>query len=145
MDAKPVYYPGCRIRLTCNLQKYNPKLVAGVEGTILKSESRLGDRFCQVSFDNIGILDCLYDGLDPIRPTEYNERAKAYEDRSMAELKTASNVVLYTGPRGGFKYLSYTMMSNGISNSISNGDKSSAESIIIKLKSLGIPVTTSIV
>ncbi len=145
MDAKPVYYPGCRIRLTCNLQKYNPKLVVGVEGTILRSESRLGDRFCQVSFDDIGVIDCLYDGLDVVRSIEYNERAKAYEDRSMAELKTASNVVLYTGPRGGFKYLSYTTMSNGISCSLSNGDKSSAESIIAKFKTLGIPVTTSIV
>ena len=104
--------------------------------------SRGSDRFITVRFPGITTLDVLWDSLEII-----DEEALKEIDRQkqlFAEnLKGAEDVTLYVGPRGGFKYLSYsyTDKESGINVHTSEGFRDKAYRILDILKEYGIPVT----
>jgi len=69
------------------------------------------------------------------------ELAKLREER-LEDLKTARNVVQTTGPRGGFRSLSYEYDSrHGGVNHISNANREEAEEVIKLFKTYNIEVT----
>ena len=122
-----------KVRLKCDLTKYIPNLVEGSEGYTVQISgiwSRASDRFVGVNFPGKGTLDVLWESLEII-DMEYLAEKKERERKRLEELKTAYDVVKYVGPRGGFKYLSYTYLDlNGIKNHTSNSSKKEAEKLI---------------
>ena len=57
------------------------------------------------------------------------------DKESLEQLKTVTDVVLYVGPRGGFKYLSYRINKN----TVWNGNKKSGLEELEIFKYYGIP------
>ena len=136
---------GTKVKLTVDLTQYAKGLVAGTEGITVGRQgmwSRGSDRFITVRFPGITTLDVLWDSLEII-----DEEALKEIDRQkqlFAEnLKGAEDVTLYVGPRGGFKYLSYsyTDKESGINVHTSEGFRDKAYRILDILKEYGIPVT----
>ncbi len=136
---------GTKVKLTVDLTQYANGLVAGTEGITVGRQgmwSRGSDRFITVRFPGITTLDVLWDSLEII-----DEEALKEIDRQkqlFAEnLKGAEDVTLYVGPRGGFKYLSYsyTDKESGINVHTSEGFRDKAYRILDILKEYGIPVT----
>ncbi len=123
---------GVKVRLKVDLTKYKPGLVAGTEGTTIGNHdiwSRGSDRFIGVHFPEKGTLDVLWESLDII--DEEDLKKPEQENLQLEELKSATEVVKFVGPRGGFRYLSYTYTdSNGIQVHISNGFRKDAEKLI---------------
>ena len=71
----------------------------------------------------------LWESLDII--DEEDLKKPEQENLQLEELKSATEVVKFVGPRGGFRYLSYTYTdSNGIQVHISNGFRKDAEKLI---------------
>lgn len=136
-----------KVRLTTDLTKYNKSLVPGVEGyTIGKYGiwSRGSDRFIGINFPGITTLDVLWESLEII-DKKYLEEISCREHELLDELKSATDVVKYIGPRGGFRYLSYSYTDkNGIHVSASNGFKNSAEELIKIFESYGIKIETRV-
>jgi len=98
-----------RSRFDCSidLTSYHPQLVKGVEGITIGAYgvwSKGSDRFVGVRFQGIGTFDVLWESLEIV---EFIADCKARERQQLEALKSARNVVRYTGPRGGFKCLSY--------------------------------------
>lgn len=136
---------GTKVKLTVDLTQYANGLVAGTEGITVGRQgmwSRGSDRFITVRFPGITTLDVLWNSLEII-----DEEALKEIDRQkqlFAEnLKGAEDVTLYVGPRGGFKYLSYSYMDkeSGINVHTSEGFRDKAYRILDILKEYGIPVT----
>lgn len=121
---------GINVELTTDLTKYHPNLISGTKGITIGEYgmySRGSDRFIGVNFPNIKIMDVLWDSL------------KIIDNKYLEEIEpeTAFDIKLVTGPKGGFKYLSYTYKSkNGIGIGVhcSNHDKNDANNVIEILK-----------
>ena len=91
--------------------------------------SRNFDRFVGVNFPGITILDVLWTGLEIIDEDYLREQAEAKRAK-MEALKSATNVVLTVGPRGGFRYLSYEYTdADGLRRGSSTGSGTEAEEL----------------
>lgn len=134
---------GIKVRLTVDLTKYKSGLVSGTEGTTIGTYgiwSRGSDRFVGVHFPEKGTLDVLWESLEII-DEEYLKRVKEQENTHFEELKSATEVVKFIGPRGGFRYLSYTYTdSNGIQIQTSNGFRKDADKLIDFFERNGIEI-----
>ncbi len=73
---------------------------------------------------------------------EYLEEVVAlHQEKQIEELRSARNVIVHVGPRGGFRYLSYEYTSvDGISVHSSNGFKDKAEKLIEIFEQYGVNV-----
>jgi hypothetical protein len=132
-----------KVRLTADLSRYAPGLVAGVEGYTIGEYglwSRGSDRFIGVCFPGIATLDVLWKSVEIIDEA-YLEEVAFLRKKQMIELKSARNVIMHVGPRGGFRYLSYEYTSmDGAQCSVSNGNKTESEHLIEVLKQYGVEV-----
>lgn len=91
-------------------------------------------------FPEKGTLDVLWESLEII-DEEYLKRVKEQENTHFEELKSATEVVKFIGPRGGFRYLSYTYTdSNGIQIQTSNGFRKDADKLIDFFERNGIEI-----
>jgi len=115
-----------RVRLLVDLSQYDRQLVKGIEGATVSPcgfWSRASDRFVAVQFANVGTFDILWQSLE-IRDRKFLAESKAQEKAKLKALKTATNVVRWTGPRGGFQCLSYEYVDgNGVLCHESMGDR----------------------
>jgi hypothetical protein len=135
---------GIKVRLKVDLTKYKVGLVAGTEGTTIGTYgmwSRSSDRFVGVHFPDKGTLDVLWGSLEII-DEEYLKNVKEQNERYFEELKSATNVVEFVGPRGGFRYLSFTYTdSGGHQIHTTNGFSKDADRLINFFERNGIEVT----
>lgn len=137
-----------KVRLMADLTQYGAGLTAGTEGITVGRQgmwSRGSDRFITVNFPGIATLDVLWKSLEIIDQDVLKEidlQKKAFEE----SLKTAYDVVLCLGPKGGFRSLSYTYIDaqTGCSVHTSNGFRTEAIPIIEKLKAYQIPIREEI-
>lgn len=136
-----------KVRLKADLTKYLPGLVEDTEGITVGMQgiwSRNSDRFVGVHFPGKGTLDVLWKSLEII-DEEFLLESKEKERRFLEEMKGAYDVIKYVGPRGGFKYLSYTYIdSKGIKNHTSNGFRGESEGIIKIFDDYGIAIETRV-
>lgn len=132
-----------KVKLIADLSKYAPGLLPGVEGYTIGEYgrwSRGSDRFIGVCFPEIATLDVLQESIEII-DKEYLEEATLRQKKQIEELKSARNVIMYVGSRGGFRHLSYEYTSvDGISVHVNNGFKDKAEKLIEIFKQYGINV-----
>jgi hypothetical protein len=127
-----------KVRLKVDLTQYLNGLVAGTEGITIGRYgmwSRQYDHFTGVKFP-MGSLDIAISSLEII-DEDYLKEIDAYKNKQLEALKTAKNIVVTKGPRGGFKELSYEY-SGG---SCGNGFKKESEELIEYFKSLGKEIT----
>ena len=135
---------GTKVKLTADLTNYAAGLVAGTEGITVGQQgmwSRGSDRFVTVRFPGIATLDVLWDSLEIIDEEALKEIER--QNQLFAEnLKGAKDVTLCVGPRGGFKYLSYsyTDKESGINVHTSVGFRDKAYKIMDILKQYHIPI-----
>ena len=94
-----------RVRLTCDLTKYMDGLVEGSEGVTVRDDPA-SDRAVYVQFDGLGMLPCYWQSLEII-DEEYLAEKEAERKEWFKRLKTARHVVYRTGPRGGWRSLSF--------------------------------------
>lgn len=123
-----------KVKLKVDLTRYLTGLIVGSEGYTVGTYgkwSRLNDNFTGVKFSNIGTLDVLIDSLEII-DEEYLKKLKNSKNKELEDLKTAENIEVTLGVRGGFKYLSYKYC-NGYRG---NGFKKQSEELIAYFKSL---------
>ncbi len=137
-----------KVKLTTDLTKYAEGLIAGIEGITVGRQgiwSRGSDRFITVSFPGIAMLDVLWNSLEIVdeEVIQENERQK---EIFVENLKTAQDVTLYLGPKGGFRSLSYSYFDkeSGIAVHTSVGFKEEAYKIIDILKTHNIPIKQEI-
>lgn len=134
---------GTKVKLTVDLTQYASGLVAGTEGITAGRQgmwSRGSDRFITVRFPGITTLDVLWDSLEIIDEEALKEID--HQQKLFAEnLKSAKDVTLYVGPRGGFKYLSYcyTDKESGVNVHATEGFRDQAYKILDILKEYDIP------
>lgn len=132
-----------RVRLMVDLTKYASGLIPGVEGYASGKHgmwSRGSDRFTGVNFPGITTLDVLWESLEII-DEEYLKEAEERQHNFIIDLKSATNVVLAVGPRGGFRYLSYSYRDkDGLQVHTSVGFKKEAEHLLQIFESYEIPV-----
>lgn len=127
-----------KVRLTVDLTKYLNGLVSGTEGITIGKHgmwSRQNDNFITVRFP-MGSLDVNMKSLEVI-DDNYLNKLDVRRTKELQDLKTATDIVVIYGSRGGFKYLSYKYIGDGISNSVSNGFKKPSEELIEYFKSIG--------
>ncbi|MCQ1528306.1 hypothetical protein [Lutispora saccharofermentans] len=136
-----------RVKLKSDLTRYADGLLPGIEGYTIGRYgiwSRGSDRFVGVTFPGIATLDILWSSLE-IVDDAYLKRVDQHQEEVKEELKTAKDVVKVIGPKGGFRYLSYSYTNkNGISCNTSMGFKTEAEKLIELFKNYGIPIKTEI-
>lgn len=135
---------GTKVKLTVDLTKYANGLFAGTEGITVGQQgmwSRGSDRFVTVCFHGITTLDVLWDSLEII-DEEVLKEIDRQKNLFAENLKGAKDVILYVGPRGGFKYLSYsyTDKESGINVHTSEGDREQAYKILDILQKCNIPI-----
>lgn len=139
---------GIKVRLKVDLTEYLPGLVIGTEGITIGTNgmwSCVSDRFVGVYFPGKGSLDVLWRSLEII-DKEYLKEVKENEARFLKDLKSASNVVKVVGPRGGFRYISYTFTnSEGIESHVTNAFRKEANKLIEFFNRNGIEITTKII
>lgn len=132
-----------RVKLKSDLTRYAEGLLPGIEGYTIGSYgawSRGSDRFIGVTFPGIATLDVLWSSLE-IVDEAYLNRVDQHQEEVKEELKTAKDVIKFIGPKGGFKYLSYSYTNKeGILCNTSIGFKIEAEKLIELFKNYGIPV-----
>jgi hypothetical protein len=131
-----------KMKLTVDLTSYRPGLVAGTHGFI-ESFSGSNDCFAKVSFPSLGVtyMDILWKSIEII-DDEYLEHASNEKRKFQESLKTAQDVVLTVGPKGGFKHLSYTHTIEGSIRHNSCGWKSEWDEVKPILEKYGIPIKT---
>ncbi len=133
---------GLKVRLRTDLTRYNKGLVPGVEGVTAGRQgmwSHVQDRFITVRFEGIATLDVLWSSLEII-DEDYLKQVEEDEKKFKEELKTARNVKIVFGPKGGFRYLDLEYDSDGHQWHRSIGSKSEADEVVQVLKGYGIPV-----
>jgi len=122
-----------RVKLLVDLTKYGEGLVEGVEGYTVGERgmwSRASDRFVTVCFPGIATLDVLWQSLEII-DEEYLKRVEEADKKWFNQIKTAKNVELILGPRGGFRSLSFEYIGDeGVVNHYSVGFRDKAEKIM---------------
>ena len=131
------------MRLKTDLTRYLAGLIVGSEGYTVGQYgmwSRGSDRFVGVHFPGIGTLDVLWEGLEII-DEEYLREAAERKAQLWEALKSATDVEVVRGPRGGFRYLSYRYIGpDGIPTSRSTGFKDEAEELLTVFRDQGIRV-----
>ena len=132
------------VRLKVDLSEYLTGLTTGTEGYTIGNYgmwSRSNDNFTGVHFPGIGSLDVLWSSLEII-DEEYLKEAEELRRQKLEEYKSAKDIIKYVGPRGGFKYLSFTYSNlNGITVHYSNGFKQESEKLIEYFRELNLPIT----
>ena len=133
-----------KVKLTVDLTRYAQGLTAGTEGYTVENQgmwSRGSDRFVTVNFPGIATLDVLWESLKII-DEEVLKEIEINRQIFIENLKTAHDVKLYLGPRGGFRHLSYRYIDKetGIPGSISHGFKEKAYEIMQVLEEYSIPI-----
>lgn len=93
------FYQGQRVKLTCDLTKYNSSLKKGSEGILINEYSSRGDRFAIIRFDSMSIgMDILYDSLKPIfndnYKRKYQERIDEKARKKKYALETANTITV---------------------------------------------------
>jgi hypothetical protein len=134
-----------KVRLKCDLTKYATGLIKNSEGYTV-NWSRLGDCFVVVCFPNItNSIDVTWDSLEII-DIEYLKEKEEKEEKFKLELKkTAKDVVLTVGPRGGLKYLSYKYVNDsGTPNSCGTNFRSEMTKMVGYFEEFGIDIKTKI-
>lgn len=122
-----------RVRLTVDLTRYHPSLVAGAEGVVTSFFGSASDRFWKVAFPNAGVLDILPGSLE-ILDKEFIEWCEEDErKRYDGMVREAKEGVWHLGPRGGFR--GFCINGNGVAR-----NHEEAERIAEMLKKRGIPV-----
>jgi hypothetical protein len=124
--------PGVRVKLKVDLTKYLEGAVIGTEGTTIGEYgmwSRSMDSFTGVNFDGLGCLDVLIESFEIIDPI-YLKEIEQKRIKFLEDLKSAKNIEVTLGPRGGFKHLHYEYLSDGINHNTGNGFKKDAEELI---------------
>lgn len=127
------------VKLKTDLTKYLSGLVVGTVGyTVGKYGvwSRSDDNFIGVNFLNIGILDVAWNSLEII-DSNYQEELLAVNKKKFDDLKTANNIVKYIGKNGGFKYLHYEYICDGITHNCGNSFKKESEEFLAYFKTIG--------
>ena len=137
---------GTKVKLIVDLTRYANGLVAGTEGITVGRQnlwSKGSDRFVTVCFPGITTLDVLWKSLEIIDEEALKE-IDCQEKLFAENLKRANEVTLYVGPRGGFKYLSYSYIDkeSGINVHTSVGGRNQAYKILDTLKEYNIPFAT---
>ena len=135
---------GMKVKLTVDLTQYAKGLVAGTEGITAGQQgmwSRGSDRFITVRFPGITTLDVLWDSLEIIDEEvlkEIDHQKKLFAEN----LKSAKDVTLYVGPRGGFKDLSYcyTDKESGANVHATEGFRDQAYRILDIFKEYNVPI-----
>lgn len=133
-----------KVKLTRDLTKYAEGLVSGTEGITVGRQGIWGrgsDRFITVNFPGVATLDVLWNSLEIIDEEVIQENEK--QKSLFAEnLKTAQDVTLYLGPKGGFRSLSYSYFDkeSGITVHTSVGFRKKAYEIIEILKTHNITI-----
>ena len=134
---------GIQVRLKTDLARYHPRLVVGAQGvTSARSGlwARGSDRFVAVEFPEAGTFDVLWESLDII-DVEYLADIEIARKARMKCLEHATDVVLWRGPRGGFRYLSYHYVdTSGVPVSTSCGFRAEAEELMAFFRSRGIVI-----
>ncbi len=134
-----------KVRLTTDLTRYAEGLVVGSEGyTIGKYDiwSRGSDRFVGVKFSGIGTFDVLWEGLEII-DEDYLKQMEIGKTEEREALKTATDVEIVVGPRGGFRHISYSYIDkSGITCHCSQGSKEAAMELIKIFSEYGIHINT---
>jgi hypothetical protein len=72
-------YLRARVELMHDLTRYHPALKVGTQGIIVSPDSRLGDRFCGVTFQGAGFLDVLCQGLKLVDNEEFRAQNAIYQ------------------------------------------------------------------
>lgn len=138
-----------KVKLTTDLTKYAKGLISGTEGITVGRQgmwSRGSDRFITVNFPGIATLDVLWDSL-VIIDEEVIQENKRQKEIFAENLKTAQDVTLYLGPKGGFRVLSYSYFDkeSGITFHASVGFREEAYEIVEILKAYNIPIKKEII
>lgn len=127
-----------KVRLKEDLTKYGEGLKEGIEGYTIGEYgmwSRGSDRFVGVCFPGVKTLDVLWDSLEII-DEDFLQKREERKRQFKEDLRTAYNVDIHVGPRGGFRYLCYSY--NG--GNICHGFKDEAEQIEKVLKEYNIEI-----
>lgn len=98
-----------KVKLLVDLTRYADGLVEGSEGYTVGNNglwSRANDNFVTVCFPEIATLDVLWKSLEII-DEEYLKRAEESNKEWKEQLKSAKDVELHLGPRGGFRSLQF--------------------------------------
>lgn len=136
-----------KVRLKVDLTRYIPNLIVGSEGYTIGRYgdwSRGSDRFVGVVFPNIGTLDVLWESLDII-DEEYLKVASEDEKTFIEELRSAKDVLIVVGPKGGFRYLIFDYKNiEGVEVRKSIGFKKEAERCLKIFEENGILVKRKI-
>lgn len=130
--------PGVKVKLKVDLTRYLDGLVAGSEGRTIGQYgmwSRNMDTFTGVDFPGIGKLDVALNSLEII-DKDYLKKMDDYKKKKFENYKSAKDIILTTGPMGGFRYLSFEYIDDGIPSHIGIGFKKEAEEIIEYFKKL---------
>jgi len=105
------YFVRIKVRLNSDLNHYINGLVCGLEGYTLGNAYK-DDTYTAVIDVYFEKIDCIVpvvlDKLDII-DEEYLSFLKERENKCLEELKNATDIIKYVGPRGGFKKLSFTL------------------------------------
>lgn len=138
-----------KVKLTTDLTKYAKGLISGTEGITVGCQgiwSRGSDRFITVNFPGIATLDVLWDSLEII-DEEAIQESKRQKEILAENLKTARDVTLYLGPRGGFRSLSYSYFDKEFEITVhtSVGFREEAYEIIEILKKHNISIKEEII
>lgn len=135
------------VSLKVDLTRYGEGLLRGSKGYTIGNYgewSRGSDRFVGVCFPGVKTLDVLWESLEII-DEEYLKEKEMVEDRKKEELKNATDVIKYVGPRGGFRYLCYSYKTaDGILCNTSSDSKKSSEILINYFVENGIEVKKEI-
>ena len=132
-----------KVKLLVDLTKYADGLVEGSVGYTVGSNgmwSRANDNFVTVCFPEIATLDVLWKSLEII-DEEYLREAEEANKKWKEQLKSAKDVELHLGPRGGFRSLQFMYLDdNNIINHYAVGFKNEADNILKIFKENNIKV-----
>lgn len=128
-----------RVRLLVDLTSYDPRCTAGSEGETCWASNGGSDLLTGVMFDSGARLDVFSTGLEIIDEEYLRQNA----ERELEEARTARDVVLLTGPRGGYRYLSYQHSNGHISYGTACGTKLIRRKLDL-LERAGVPVRVEV-
>ncbi len=132
-----------KVKLLVDLTRYADGLVEGSVGYTVGSNgmwSRANDNFVTICFPEIATLDVLWKSLEII-DEEYLKKAEEANKKWKEQLKSAKDVELHLGPRGGFRSLQFMYLDdNNIINHYAVGFKNEADNILKIFKENNIKV-----
>lgn len=133
-----------QVKLLVDLTKYADGLIEGTEGYTVGSKgmwSRANDNFITVCFPGIATLDVLWKSLEII-DEEYLKKVEEENKKWTNQIKTATDVELHLGPKGGFRSLQFRYIDdNKLQCHYAIGFKSKADKIIKIFEENNISIT----